>query len=165
MTATEREYVRRINRVMDFIETNLEHPLPLERLAEVALFSKFHFHRVFFAQVGETPGQFIQRLRIEKAARLLLSNRERAVTEVALDCGFSDSAAFARAFRTTFGVSASEYRRRGKSPAGVMSDRNLSTVDGKQGKAVNDRLRYGEGRIDTSRRIEMPTLSMQPIPA
>ena len=41
---------------MDFIETNLEHPLPLERLAEVAFFSKYHFHRVFFAQVGETPG-------------------------------------------------------------------------------------------------------------
>ncbi len=165
MTATEREYVRRINRVMDFIETNLEHPLPLERLAEVALFSKYHFHRVFFARVGETPGQFIQRLRIEKAARLLLSNLERPVTEVALDCGFSDSAAFARAFSAVFGVSASEYRRRRKDPAGVMSNRNLGTVDGKQGKAADDEPRYGERICDTNRRNDMPTLSMQPIPA
>ncbi|TVR04450.1 MAG: AraC family transcriptional regulator, partial [Spirochaetaceae bacterium] len=131
----------------------------------VALFSKYHFHRVFFAQVGETPGQFIQRLRIEKAARLLLSNRDRPVTEVALDCGFSDSAAFARAFRAVFGVSASEYRRHGKHPAGVMVDRNLSTVDGKRGKAVDNRPGYGDGMFDTSRRINMPTLSMQPIPA
>lgn len=165
MTSTEREYVRRINRVMDFIETNLEQPLPLERLAEVALFSKYHFHRVFFARVGETPGQFIQRLRIEKAARLLLSNRERPVTEVALDCGFSDSAAFARAFRVVFGVSASDYRRRGKDPAGVMTDRNLSTVDGKQRKATSNEPRYGDGIFDTNRRIEMPTLSMKPFPA
>ncbi|TVR53837.1 MAG: AraC family transcriptional regulator, partial [Spirochaetaceae bacterium] len=165
MTVTEREYMRRINRVMDFIEANIDRPLPLDRLADVALFSKFHFHRVFFAHVGETPGQFIQRLRIEKAARLLLSNRERPVTEVAFDCGFSDSAAFARAFRAAFGVSASEFRRRRKTPAGTMSDRNLSTVAGKHGKAAGDVPRYGDGIFDTGRRIDMPRLTMEPIPA
>lgn len=77
MTTTEAEYLRRINRVIDYIENNLDQPLPLEQLADVALFSKFHFHRVFYAMVRETPGQFVQRLRIEKAARLLLANRAR----------------------------------------------------------------------------------------
>lgn len=83
MTTTEAEYRRRINRVIDYAEANLDQPLPLDQLADVALFSKFHFHRVFYAKVRETPGQFIQRLRVEKAVRLLLSNRSRAVTEIA----------------------------------------------------------------------------------
>ena len=108
--------------------------------------------------------EFVRRLRMETAARLLLSNRERTVTEVALDRGFSASAAFARAFRAVVGVSANEYRRRGKAPAGVMSDRNLSTVEGKQGKAAEGEPRYGGGIFDSDRRNEMPTPSMQPIP-
>jgi len=62
------EYVSRINRVIDHIEANLDTDLSLERLAEVAGFSPFHFHRIFRAMMGETLNQFIQRLRIEKAA-------------------------------------------------------------------------------------------------
>ena len=165
MTPTEREYTRRINRVVDHIETNLDRPLPLERLADVAHFSKYHFHRIFFAHVGETPGQFIQRLRIEKAARLLIANRGRSVTDVALDCGFSDSAAFARAFRAVFGVSPSGFRRSKTAPSGSMTDSNLSIVDRNRGKASGNEERYGEGIFDTNRRIDMPALNTQPIPA
>lgn len=97
---------------MDYVERHLGDPLCLEQLAEVATFSKYHFHRIFFAHVGETPVQFLTRLRLERAALLLAGNRERSVTEVALDVGYSDMAAFARAFRKAFGVSPTDYRRR-----------------------------------------------------
>ncbi len=62
------EYISRINRVMDYIEVNIVQDLSLENLAEVANFSRFHFHRIFRAMVGETLHQFIQRIRLEKAA-------------------------------------------------------------------------------------------------
>lgn len=104
------EYVSRINRVLDYIEANLDRDLSLEALADVASFSRFHFHRVFRAMVGETLNQFIQRRRVEKAASQLTGNPKKTITEIALDCGFSGSATFARAFRDAFGVSASEWR-------------------------------------------------------
>jgi AraC-like DNA-binding protein len=48
------EYVGRVNRVIDYIEENIDTELTLETLAKVASFSRFHFHRIFSALVGET---------------------------------------------------------------------------------------------------------------
>lgn len=121
------EYIARINRVLDFIERHIDEPLPLERLAGVAYFSPFHFHRIFRALMGETLNQFIQRLRVEKAARQLRDHPRKSVTAIALDCGFSGSAAFARVFKEAFGVSASawrEGRRCGRGKIGKPESKN-----------------------------------------
>lgn len=107
------EYESRINRVIDFIEANIDKELSLKTLAGIASFSPFHFHRVFRAMAGETLNQFIQRVRVEKAAVQLLSNPKKSITEIALDCGFSGSATFARAFRDAFDMSASQWRSGG----------------------------------------------------
>lgn len=107
------EYLQRINRVMDYIELNLDRELKLEQLAEIANFSPFHFHRIFRSFVREPLYKFIMRLRIEKAALLLISNPKKTVTEIAFDCGFSASATFARAFKEFFGQSASEWKNGG----------------------------------------------------
>ncbi len=127
--ALRAEYVARINRVIDYIEANLEDELSLQSLAKVANFSAFHFHRIFKGIVGETLNQFIQRRRVEKAACILLGNPAKPITDIALDCGFSGSAAFARSFKETFGVSASEWRRTG----GKMKD-NICKTNSKNGK-------------------------------
>ena len=109
--ALRAEYAGRINRVIDHIEANLAGDLTLETLAGVAAFSPFHFHRIFRAMVGETLSAFIRRRRVEKAASLLLANPARPVTQVALECGFSTPAAFARVFKESFGSSATEWVR------------------------------------------------------
>jgi AraC family transcriptional regulator len=110
------EYVSRINRVIDHIEANLGKRLTLEGLAKVANFSPYHFHRVFGAMVGETLNHFIARLRTEKAAMQLAANPKKSITEIALDCGFSSSATFARAFKERFSMTATEWRE-ARSPA------------------------------------------------
>ncbi len=104
------EYIFRVNRVIDYIETNIDKDLSLQDLARIANFSQFHFHRIFRAIVGETLNRFIQRMRVEKAATQLMANPKKSITEIAFDCGFSGSASFARAFRETFHMSASEWR-------------------------------------------------------
>ncbi|MFW5739590.1 MAG: AraC family transcriptional regulator [Myxococcota bacterium] len=104
------QYVARINRALDYIADNLDGDLSLERIAKEAHFSPYHFHRLFRALVGEPLNGFIRRVRVERAATLLLAHPQRSITEVALDCGFSGSATFARAFRDRFGVSASDFR-------------------------------------------------------
>jgi AraC family transcriptional regulator len=107
----QEEYNARVHRVQDYIEENIAREFTLEELAGVANFSKYHFHRIFHSVTGETLFQFIQRLRIEKAAVLLLNHPKKSITEIAMDCGFSGSAVFARVFKENFGVPAGTWRR------------------------------------------------------
>ncbi|UCD70592.1 MAG: AraC family transcriptional regulator [Syntrophobacterales bacterium] len=125
------EYISRINRVIDYIEKNIDKDLSLKTIADVAYFSQFHFHRIFRAMVGETVNQFIQRVRVEKAASLLISNPKKSITEIAFDCGFSGSSAFARAFRETFHMSASEWRSEGH-----LQDRKIRETNSKESQTV-----------------------------
>ncbi|RPH89108.1 MAG: AraC family transcriptional regulator [Calditrichaeota bacterium] len=121
------EYQTRIHRVMDYIDKHLDQELSLDELAKVANFSPFHFHRIFHALVGETLNQFIQRIRIEKAATMLLGDPKKSITAVALDCGFNSSASFARLFRKAFSISASAWRfeqMQGKSKIDQMVSKN-----------------------------------------
>ena len=101
------EYAARFNRVVDYIQEHLSEPMDLETLAGVACFSPFHFHRLFHGWMGETIHHFLFRLRVERAAVQLVYNPGKSITEIALDCGFSSSATFARAFKSFHGRSAS----------------------------------------------------------
>lgn len=103
-------YISRINKTFDYIEANLEKPMTLAELAAVASFSKFHFTRIFQSIVGESPFQFILRIRLERAATLIAGSRKSSISEIAFQCGFSDISVFSRNFRSHFGVSASAYR-------------------------------------------------------
>lgn len=105
-------YTSRINRVIDYIEFNIaEGDLSLKKLSSVAGFSPFHFHRIFTAMMDETLNQFIQRVRVEKAAMMLAANPKKNMTEIAFDCGYSGSAQFSRSFREKFGVTPSQWRK------------------------------------------------------
>ncbi len=107
------EYAQRINRVIDYLRGNLDRQIKLEELARVACFSEFHFHRIFSAISGETVNNFTIRLRLEKAARLLRYSDQK-LTDIALECGFSSSATFSRAFRSGYDTSPSQFRKNGE---------------------------------------------------
>src|SRR5579871_1521708 len=107
------EYTQRINRVIDHLRANLDRQVKLEELAKVACFSEFHFHRIFGAVSGETLNSFTKRLRLEKAARLLRYSGHK-LTDIALDCGFSSSATFSRAFRAGYDTSPRQFRKSGE---------------------------------------------------
>ena len=113
MDISRLEYEKRVNRVIDHVREHLSEDLSLERLAQVAAFSPFHFHRIFRAITSETLFAFIQRLRLERAAVALIHHRDESVLAVALDHGFSSAATFARAFRGHFGMSATAWRTGG----------------------------------------------------
>jgi len=83
------EYRSRINRVIDYIENNISNKFSLNELAKTAGFSMYHFHRIFSNQAGENIFQFIQRLRVERAAVTLQINRNKSITEIALEYGFT----------------------------------------------------------------------------
>lgn len=133
-------YVERVNAVIDYIELHLADELTLGALSAVAHFSPYHFHRVFGVLVGETLSRFITRLRIERAATHLLQYPTRSVTEIAADCGMPNPSSFARAFRSAFAMSATEWRDGGhktheRLPGESLQDTigNLGIVDGDYG--------------------------------
>jgi AraC family transcriptional regulator len=104
------EYLSRLNRTIDYIHSHSHEDLNLDRLAEVACFSKFHFHRIFKAILGETVNEYVQRIRLERALGQLILNKYKSITEIALDCGFSSSQNFARSFKALYGVTPSRVR-------------------------------------------------------
>ncbi|MDR2146080.1 MAG: AraC family transcriptional regulator [Tannerella sp.] len=112
---SRQEYISRINRVMDYVDKNIDRPLNLGILSGIASFSPFHFHRIFTVLTGETPGNYIQRMRVEKAARLLQNDKRMSIGEIACACGFGSISLFSRSFRACFHTTAKEYRQREKS--------------------------------------------------
>lgn len=104
------EYARRINRVLDYIEQHLDTPLDLAQLADVANFSRFHFHRIFAGWMGETLGDYARRRRLEVAALRLSCRSGVTVLDIALSTGFGSGEAFARAFKLKFGCTPTAWR-------------------------------------------------------
>lgn len=134
-----REYTARILKVTDYIEDRLGEALTLDELAGVAGFSKYHFHRIFQAYAGETLFGYIQRLRLEKAAYLLVSDRHASITGIALATGFTGSSSFARGFKQHFGVSPSEWRR-----TRCEGGSNFGIMDRKTGQRESNRAQSSE---------------------
>jgi AraC family transcriptional regulator len=110
--ATQVKPLKQIQPVLAFAAANLDEDVSLTALAEQAGLSAFHLHRVFAAVAGETPKQYTLRLRLARAALLLLTGRE-SVLNVAFACGFQSHEAFCRAFRRRFGMRPGAYRARG----------------------------------------------------
>ena len=93
-----------------YIERRLDQALPISEIAKRVGLSSFHFQRLFFSTLGENVSDYVKRRRLEKGAKLLSSDHELSVIDVALDCGFQSHSAFSRAFKTQFGQSPSAFR-------------------------------------------------------
>ncbi|MFM0200836.1 AraC family transcriptional regulator [Paraburkholderia fungorum] len=108
----ERLVPRRIRRVTDYIRANLAPDLAIGELAALAGLSSFHFARVFRRETGETPHQFVTRLRLEEAARLLRAT-DQPVLQIAIEVGFETASHFSVQFKRDYGVTPLAYRLRG----------------------------------------------------
>lgn len=95
--------------VLVYCEEHLEEPLTLADLAQVAGFSPHHFHRVFRHVTGETPKEYLRRLRLERAVYRMKVSPDN-VLRIALDSGFATHETFTRAFVRRFDISPSEFR-------------------------------------------------------
>lgn len=103
-------YGQRIERTLRHIDANLAGDLSLDALADVAALSRFHFSRVFRAQTGEGVADRVRRLRLNRAALLVVSSPQTA-SEIAAACGFGHVGSFERAFTAAFGSTPLEVRR------------------------------------------------------
>jgi AraC family transcriptional regulator len=102
--------VRVLERVLDRMKAELASDLDLSTLAAESGYSRSHFLRAFRAGTGYSPYQWLTRLRVEQAKRLLRES-SLSLINIALACGFANHAHFSNRFRQLVGVTPSEYRR------------------------------------------------------
>ena len=83
-----------------------------DRLADVAVMSRYHWRRVYQAMRGETPIATVRRLRLQRAA-LDLAQSSKPIAEIAVRAGYSCGPAFSRPFADAYGLRPAQYRERG----------------------------------------------------
>ncbi|MET0858753.1 MAG: helix-turn-helix domain-containing protein [Telluria sp.] len=102
--------VSRLCEVMDLMLDSVGDPLALESLAASASYSSFHFDRIFRELTGFSAVDYQRKRRLRRAAHLLRHEPDVAVVRIAQDCGFPSNAAFAKAFKQQFAMSAKAWR-------------------------------------------------------
>jgi AraC-like DNA-binding protein len=100
----------RVCRARDLSRDSFDEPITLDDCALEAGLSPWHLLRSFRTAFGETPKEFLTRLRLARA-RHLLTITSRSVTEVCLDVGFSSLGSFTELFKRHNGCSPKEFRR------------------------------------------------------
>ena len=100
-----------IRTVQSWIASNLDAPITVEQMAERAGMSVRNFSRVFKSETGETPRQYVERVRIERA-RVLLEETRVPLERIAHVAGFASTEVLRRTFQRHFGTPPAEYARR-----------------------------------------------------
>lgn len=102
-------YESKIKNVLLYVQNNLDKDLNVKTLAEKSNISFFHFHRIIRACLGVPLGSYINRLRLDTAAKLIKYSNEN-ISEIAVKIGYNDLSAFSKSFSREFGISPSDYR-------------------------------------------------------
>lgn len=101
-----------VERVVRYIYGNLAEEITIDDMAQTAIFSKFHFSRIFLGVTGISPGRFLSAIRMQTAKRLLIST-PLSVTEICYRSGYTSVGTFSSRFAAVVGVSPTGYRNSG----------------------------------------------------
>lgn len=104
------EWIKGIQRAIDYIELNLTEDMNYEDIAKQAYSSQFHFQRIFSIICGFTVGDYIRMRRLSVAASDLIRNNDKVI-DVALRYGYDTPESFTRAFTNFHGVTPTEAKR------------------------------------------------------
>lgn len=98
-----------IDKVIEYMNQNYEEKITIEKLAQIVKMSESNFIRLFKKETKVTPIEYLIKLRLDKAKKLLRSGT-KTITETALQCGFNSASHFSSCFRKQYGNSPTEYR-------------------------------------------------------
>ncbi len=107
---TQLGYQQRLAKVVDYIYQNLDAPLDVNTLADVACMSPYHFHRIYRLMTGETINTSIRRLRLFVSASDLIRS-DKSIAAIAKQFNYASIEAYSRAFTQLFRQPPSEYRQ------------------------------------------------------
>lgn len=99
-----------INQSINYIIRHLDEEISIEDVADYFHFSKYYFSRVFKAETGESIYAFIKRLKIEQSALRLKIEKDKSITDIGFDYGYSPSN-YSSAFKKHHNISPTEFRK------------------------------------------------------
>lgn len=116
LMAVMRQQTSPLSNPVDYLHESIlnryQEPITLNEILDQTSLSREHLVRLYRARYEQSPGKFLQQLRMD-TAKDLLTTTGTAVEFIAGRCGYTDAGTFARAFRRVFGESPREYRARG----------------------------------------------------
>ena len=107
-------YPERIRLAIQYMEEHSSEKILLEAIAKASFISPFHFHRIFKSITNSTPREYMERIRIEKAAHLI-QYTNLGIGDIAYDVGYENHESFSKVFKKIFGSTPQEYKRKFKS--------------------------------------------------
>lgn len=102
--------IQNVKKVLKFIRQNYHTRITNEHLADMLNMNSQYFCRYFRKLTGKTPTEYINEIRIDKAAELL-QQTDRKILDIAMECGYDNIGYFIRRFKTEKGITPSEYRK------------------------------------------------------
>jgi YesN/AraC family two-component response regulator len=114
-----------LRKAENFILENYTRKISLKEIADVAGLSPPYFSTIFKEEMGENLSKYLNRLRVEKASRLLLET-EMSLSEIAACCCFEDQSWFSKIFKAYTGISPGKYRNQGGGIVKNISEANFS---------------------------------------
>jgi len=109
-------YEDRLRRVSAYIHDHLDEELDMDRLAEIACMSSYHWHRIYRAVYGETLAATVKRLRLHCAAGDIVRTG-LSVGEIAKRSGYPNLQSVNRIFKSVYGMPPAQYRKEGSHKA------------------------------------------------
>lgn len=99
-----------INEAINYIFEHIDEDITVDDVARHCSYSKYHLMRMFKANTDEALYQFIKRVRLERSAWLLKVEKEKSITEIGVEYGYSSSN-FATAFKKHLNLSPADFRK------------------------------------------------------
>lgn len=103
---------RAAERAITTMHERLSEPVTVDDMARAAMFSKFHFTRMFQRATGVSPARFLSALRLQRA-KYLLTSTTMTVVDISVLVGYNSVGTFSSRFSRSVGLSPTDYRRRG----------------------------------------------------
>lgn len=107
----QNDYSERINKVLSYIQDNIEKSFQLKELSAIGNFSEFHFHRIISSYLNEPLNSYIKRKQLEKSAQLLRFSK-KSITDISYSIGYETLSSFSSAFKKKFGISPRNYKKK-----------------------------------------------------
>ena len=130
------EHIEAVQRMQDYIETNLDTNITMADLANVSKYSPWYSYRLFVDLLHMTPAAYIRRLRLSKSALRLRDERAKII-DVALDSGFESVDGYQRAFYKEFGCNPYEYSMR-PTPIYLFKPYGIKYANRKESKKMSE---------------------------
>lgn len=101
-----------VKRIINYLTENYEHKISLDQIAHNMYLSPVYISKIFKEETGDSPINYLIKIRLEKAKEILISERNGSIKNIANAVGYEDVYHFSKLFKKYYGISPLHYRRK-----------------------------------------------------